>query len=64
MKLDELNLGQIVQVDDGFTCMPQGTKEVKASEDGTLFLECTDGRHYLDGQIDKDGDLIGITPVA
>lgn len=60
-KLDEIKAGDRVEVDDGFPCMPAGKKIVKADEAGGLYVLCTEGPHYLDGQVDEpDGDLVGV----
>lgn len=60
-KLSELRVGDQVDLDGGFDCM-SGRKVVYGDAKG-LYLLCKDGRHYLDGQTDKDGDVIGITKV-
>lgn len=58
VKANEVNKGDIVRVDYGFTCMSDGEKVVKQDETG-LFLNCLDGKHYLDGQL-ENGEYIGI----
>lgn len=58
-KLADLKAGDAVVTDDGFTCMPLGQKIVEADEHG-LFVRCSEGQHYLDGQEGDDGSLIGI----
>ncbi len=59
-KLCELHNGDLVHVDDGFTCMTEGLKAVHEDEDG-LYVYCRSGKHYLDGQEDAPGtNLIGI----
>lgn len=60
MKLNEIEPGTVVTVDGGFTCMPTGQKTVEANEHGELYVPCADGKHYLSGQADASGDLIGI----
>ncbi|MDE4297145.1 hypothetical protein PXK56_18330 [Phaeobacter gallaeciensis] len=61
MKLTDLKPGMIVVTDNGFTCVKAGEHVVQADEDGDLFIECCDGNHLLDGQIGKDGELIGLS---
>lgn len=63
MKLTDLKEGDLVEV-TGFRCMDEHSmKEVKVYE-GHLYVDCYDGKHYLEGQIDDDtGELIGITKV-
>lgn len=71
-RLDELKPGDMVELDDGFTCHDAGIVEVKADAaepDDRLYFDCVDdnGRpqqHHLVGQLDDDGYLVGIYPVA
>lgn len=52
--------GAVLVADGAFTCLKQGeTVTVGADKDG-LFVPCNDGHHYLDGQQDGDGFLIGL----
>ncbi|WP_238368252.1 hypothetical protein [Mesobacterium pallidum] len=53
--------GDILVADSGFGCMVAGEKLVQADAQGGLFVQCGDGRHYLDGQVGEDGCLIGFT---
>lgn len=57
-KLSELCVGSLVDVDKGFDCM-RGRKVVYKDKKG-LYLLCSDGHHYLDGQLDDAGHLVGI----
>ena len=63
MKLSDLSEGDIVVVDGGFTCREAGEVMVYEAVDG-LYFECEHGRHYLDGQEDDDGNLVGISSPA
>lgn len=59
IKLDELAPGDRVLV-GGFTCVKDGsTVEVQHADDG-LWFRCSHGRHYLSGQLDTNGDLVGL----
>lgn len=60
MKLDELRVGDTVITDGGFTCMKAGPRKVHRDSDG-LYIRCRDGRHYLDGQEDEAGELVGLS---
>ncbi len=60
MKLTDITPGQTVTLDAGFTCHKAGPVGVK-SDDLGLYFECTAGHHYLDGQEDEAGELIGIS---
>jgi hypothetical protein len=58
-KLSEISTGDMIEIDGGFTCQKAGRYMVHFSKKGPWFM-CDDGRHYLDGQADDDGYLIGI----
>lgn len=60
MKLTDLKDGDFILCDNGFTCLEQGRHTVKSDEQGDLYIDCAMGYHYLDGQENEDGDLIGI----
>lgn len=60
-KLVELNEGDMVWVDEGFTCMPPGPYRVYYALGG-LYLKCTHGYHFLNGQADDGVHCIGIYP--
>lgn len=54
-------VGMQVLVDDAFECMSSvGLHTIQEDARG-LYLECSHGKHYLDGQRNKDGYLVGIT---
>jgi len=59
VKLSDLNRGDIVEVDEHFTCMLAGQRMVHKNSEG-LYLVCKNGYHYLDGQADGNGELVGI----
>lgn len=61
MKLSDLKAGDSVFADSGFTCLHGGFHTVCA-DDGGLYLECDDGHHYLEGQENEHGELVGIIP--
>lgn len=61
MKLADLKAGHCVFADTGFTCMAAGLHIVEADEHG-LYVQCSEGHHYLDGQEDDDGELVGLSP--
>lgn len=57
--LADIKGGDLLIADDGFTCMPAGQLSVAASHDGQLFVPCNHGVHYLNGQTDSRGRLVG-----
>ncbi len=58
-----IKAGDIVQVDGDFTCLNDGeTRTVVDDGDGPK-IACTDGWHYLDGQLSDDGShYVGVYP--
>ena len=60
MKLDELEPGDRVKGFRDWGCVPAlAVRTVRACEGG-LFVKCTHGRHFLDGQVGDDGHLVGM----
>ena len=63
MKLTDIKPGDRVRVDGDFDCMKPGVYTVAAEQaPPLLYIECAHGRHYLDVQIKKAGELVGISP--
>ena len=60
MKLTDIQPGDTIIADGGFTCMRAGPTVVQADNAG-LYVKCSEGRHYLDGQEDEAGELIGLS---
>lgn len=58
-KLADLKVGDMIEIDAGFTCAPAGIHEVRAISDG-LYFKCDETYHLLEGQLDPDGYLVGI----
>ena len=56
---------KIVVEDDGFTCMEKGDVVVVREGVSGLYVECDDGKHFLDGQMrgwyPRDDVLVGFT---
>lgn len=64
MKLSEINIGNAIIADGGFTCLRPGPHKVEGDDHG-LFVRCDDGKHYLAGQEDEErGDLVGLQPAS
>lgn len=58
-KIAEVRPGAILEPDGGFTCMRAGKLREpvhRDSKDGTLYVNCSCKRHYLEGQIGGPGD--------
>ena len=63
MKLKDLKAGDIVEIDDGFTCMEPGEHIVYSNRLNHLYLQCSEGEHFLAGQEDfykEGGELFGV----
>lgn len=61
MKLYDVKVGAVLVADGGFDCMNAGPKEVRSDNLG-VYIECRDGRHYLDGQVSFTdlNELVGL----
>ncbi|MBK8197006.1 MAG: hypothetical protein IPK75_01460 [Acidobacteria bacterium] len=56
-RLSELKPGQTVVVRELGPCLADGQHTVCRAPEG-LFVPCGDGRHYLEGQLQEDGDTL------
>ena len=61
MKLTELKVGDVIIADSGFTCLKAGKYRVKVNSTGDLYINCTEGKHFLTGQLDNDDELVGLS---
>jgi hypothetical protein len=61
-KLSDVKEGNILVADAGFDCLTAGKHEVHRSPDG-LYIRCEQGRHYLDGQVDRENNLVGLVAI-
>lgn len=60
MKLEDLKAGDTITLDAGFTCaLPRSV--IVEKDMGGKFFKCDDGKHYLDGQEDETGHLVGVS---
>ena len=60
MKLSDINPGDKLVADNGFSCCDGETiYEVHTHLNGEPYIKCRLGYHYLSGQLDSDGNLIG-----
>jgi hypothetical protein len=60
IKLNDLKPGDTIVADGGFTCLRAGEHKVWEKH-GQLVVVCDDGDHFLDGQEDDDGYLVGLS---
>ncbi len=72
MKLSDLKAGDVVYLDNGFTCAPAGQTTIQGGEGGPLWFPCCGDKEYeegvaldqvhdLEGQKLADGELAGIS---
>lgn len=61
LRLADAREGQMVELDDGFTCHCEGKVELLNNEHGLYFL-CEDGTHHIHDQADDGIHCIGIYP--
>lgn len=63
IKLSDVKEGDFLIPDSSFTCcVPNKAKKVhKDNKNGGLYFYCGHGMHYLDGQDDGKGNLVGLT---
>jgi hypothetical protein len=61
MRLDQVKAGMTLIADNGFSCLKNGERYiVEGDADGELYITCDAGHHYLEGQVDEDGELVGL----
>lgn len=62
LKLIDIKAGDTLVADGGFTCIAEGAVlEVKDNGDGFLYVPCRRKRHYLDGQTNLEGEVVGFS---
>lgn len=59
MKISDVRVGDRLIADGGFDCMMEGREVTICRDPDGLYVWCNEGRHYLDGQVSDDGELIG-----
>lgn len=59
-KLFAIRKGDFMVTFDGFSCIPGGTIVVIRCDSGGLYFACADGNHYLESQVDQNGDCLGL----
>ena len=62
-ELSEVRAGTKLRADGGFTCIPEGQELVVQSDHdrSPLYVRCSEGRHFLDGQLNNDGEYVGLS---
>lgn len=63
-RVDDTTAGSRVKVDGDFTCIAEGAELVVQKGPHGLYVPCSDGCHYLDGQENDEGThYVGMWPV-
>ena len=50
----EVKAGNVLIADGGFTCLQEGQECLVRDYGKGLYVECSAGEHYLDGQLTDD----------
>jgi hypothetical protein len=45
----------------GFQCIAGNTVVTIQRDDAGLYFHCSEGKHYLQRQVDSDGNCLGLT---
>ena len=64
MKFKDIKEGDVLVADGGFTCLKQDAECLVRKDDEGFYILCgqgSDAKHYLDGQEDSNGDLVGLS---
>lgn len=64
MKYSDVQIGDRLVADGGFTCLPKDKLVTVESDGDGPFIRCSAGKHFLDGQTDDAGELIGLRAAA
>ena len=64
LSMRDVKLGDRLRADSGFTCIEGGTVlEVAQDDEGELYVPCSHGKHYIKGQVDVHGRVVGFAIV-
>ena len=61
--LKNCRCGDKLEADGGFDCIQKGTILIIDYDRG-FYVPCTEGSHYLEGQLDETGSLVGFYPIG
>lgn len=60
VKSKDVRVGDELLADGGFTCISEGVVLMVDSDADGLFVVCSEGKHYLEGQECAGGFLVGL----
>lgn len=63
LKLADIKAGDVLYPDEGFECLKFNRRVTVRTDDGGKYVSCTDGNHYLEGQLDHDDQetIVGLS---
>ena len=65
IKLTNMKPNDWLKADTGFTCLSENAvRIIKMDWKCELYIQCDHGRHYLNGQTDHEGNLVGLTKIT
>lgn len=62
--IKNIKRGDKLIADGGFTCLKPGAKRTVFIDGGKPYICCDHGHHFLDGQMDAEGYLVGLSYVS
>jgi len=60
-KIFAIREGDYMLAFHGFPCVAGGTIVAIERDDTGLYFQCSEGKHYLDRQVDAEGRCLGLT---
>lgn len=61
---DELHEGMVLETEEGLGCLAKGSLvavNINNLDDKDFYVICENGEHFLDGQLDSDGNVVGFS---
>ena len=62
-KCSDVHPGTMLIADGGFTCIKEGDVLTVEADRNGMYVPCRDGKHYLDGQVDR-GHYVGLRKLS
>lgn len=62
LNIKDIKPGMRIKADSGFSCIPPNSiRTVFQDTSNRLYVCCLREKHYIDGQLDNHGNVIGFT---
>jgi len=58
-KVSAVKAGDFLRTDGGFTCMRRNAHKMVCEDINGLFISCSSGAHYLNGQVEGE-EYVGL----